>query len=315
MSLHAVKILEINFTNNQQKDILKEIQKYLFQAAHNVQFVTQKGVKPWVIVTPNPEQIVFAHKNSHFRDILNRADISLPDGVGVVWASRFFNPQPRTQNTQLIPGVIPGITFMENLVSMAALQRVPIALIGGSQGLALKALECLQKKHQGLLGWATDGPEVEVGNNELRIRNYELGINYSTAPNPKSYIINPKSTAGNEDVYFGQLASRIKESGVKLVFVGLGAPKQEFFIEKLVHSSESIVQRNTKQKSMNPTIFMSVGGSFDEIAGRILRAPGWVSRLGFKWLWRLIHEPWRIGRQSALVHFVWLVLKKRYTLK
>ena len=309
MSLDAVKILEINVTKTAKSDILKEIQKYFgsgrFGSPETLKNI-QKTVKPFIIVTPNPEQVVYAQNDSHFREILNRADVSLPDGVGVVWASRVLEAPRITYHVSRITEAIPGVDFMENLVSMAAKQRVPIALIGGRGGLALKTLECLQKKHPGLSGWAIDGPEVRITNYELRMTNE------------------------NTETYFQTLAKRITDSGARMVFVGLGAPKQEYFIELLLMSLRSgsageaispikkdcrVVPRGGTPRNDNRIILMSVGGSFDEIAGRLPRAPEWMGKLGIKWLWRLILQPWRIRRQLALIRFAWLVLKERYTLK
>ena len=85
-----------------------------------------------------------------------------------------------------------------------------------------------------------------------------------------------------------------------MIFVALGAPKQEYYIQKL-----STIQ------NLRPTILMAVGGSFDIISGRLPRAPLWMRKTGLEWFWRLILEPWRLKRQLALVEFVFLVLKEK----
>ena len=61
-------------------------------------------------------------------------------------------------------------------------------------------------------------------------------------------------------------------------------------------------------------ILMSVGGSFDEISGRLPKPPQFVLNLRLKWFWRLILEPWRVGRQLALLEFIWMVLVKKTTI-
>ena len=83
-----------------------------------------------------------------------------------------------------------------------------------------------------------------------------------------------------------------------VVFVALGAPKQEYYIEEMAKKTKGVV-------------YMAVGGSFDIISGRLRRAPLFMRRMGLEWLWRLILEPWRIRRQLALVEFVWMVLKEK----
>ena len=82
------------------------------------------------------------------------------------------------------------------------------------------------------------------------------------------------------------------------MFVALGAPKQEYYIEEMAKKTKGVV-------------YMAVGGSFDIISGRLRRAPLFMRRMGLEWLWRLILEPWRIRRQLALVEFVWMVLKEK----
>jgi len=288
MSLDAVKILEIFITINPKKEILECIQKSLITGAKKTVKIEKNASftnKNLTIVTPNPEQIVFAGHDSHFKELLNQADISLPDGVGVVWASKFAHSSQVTVNSERILKAIPGIEFMEELVAIAAKQHVPVALIGGRNGLALKTFDCLSKTHPKLLGWAIDGPEARIQGSRLTVQSQNT----------------------NTDEYFQDLAKRIVDSGVQMVFVGLGAPKQEYFIERL---RRWIPGQARDDKGV--IIFMSVGGSFDEISGRISRPPQWVSTLGLKWFWRLILEPWRIRRQLALVRFVWLVMKERY---
>ena len=123
----------------------------------------------------------------------------------------------------------------------------------------------------------------------------------------------------HEHEYFENLVSFLLSCHVGVVFVALGSPKQEYFIHLLREKFNPIVYGSSAKKTiyntqfpMNPMIFMSVGGSFDELSGRIPRAPGWASRLKLKWAWRLIVEPWRWKRQLALVEFVWLVCKRAF---
>ena len=83
-----------------------------------------------------------------------------------------------------------------------------------------------------------------------------------------------------------------------IIFVALGAPKQESYIEEAAKTTKGVV-------------YMAVGGSFDIISGRLRRAPVWMRKLGLEWLWRLILEPWRIKRQLSLIKFVWLVWREK----
>lgn len=296
MSLDAVKILEINVTNSDKIEILKEIQKYLGTGAKNGKKSAQKSIKSFFIVTPNPEQIVLAQNNSHFRDILNRADVALPDGIGVVWASMILSLFRMTDDGSRITKVIPGIDFMEELVKSARDWGIPVGLIGGRDGLALKTFKCLSVKYPGLRGETIDGPEVAIDKDGVQIT--------------------------DEETFLNRVIAGIIKHKIRIVFVGLGAPKQEYFLEKLASYFDTRHSTSAKKSNTDdglrmtdyPLVLMSVGGSFDEITGRIPRAPLWVSGMGLKWLWRLILEPWRIKRQFALVQFVFFVLRERFSL-
>ena len=79
----------------------------------------------------------------------------------------------------------------------------------------------------------------------------------------------------------------IRDSGAKLVFLALGAPKQERFAARA-------------QTELPGVGFLSSGASLDFVAGTQTRAPRWVRRLALEWLWRLISNPGRfLGRYAA----------------
>ncbi len=267
MSLSQTNILGIKITTNQKADLLAFIVNYL---------KSQKASKGLKIYTPNPEQIVFAHKHPEFREVLNSADINLPDGIGTVWAVNQLTAHSHELSAFTR---IPGIEFMEELVKVAAEKKWPVTFIGGRYGVAEQALDNLKQKYPGLEGWAEDGPEVTISNFKFQISNNT-----------------------NEENYFYRLVQKINNSGVMLVFVGLGAPKQEYFISRLARECQ---MSNVKCRM----VFMSVGGAFDIISGKLPRAPSFMRDLEF--LWRLIHEPWRIKRHFALLWFIILVLVRK----
>lgn len=86
------------------------------------------------------------------------------------------------------------------------------------------------------------------------------------------------------------LIERINESGADILFVALGSPKQEAWIAQHRHA-------------LGVKLCQGVGGTFDVIAGRVDRAPPLFLRLNLEWLYRLLREPRRILRQTALVMF------------
>lgn len=89
-----------------------------------------------------------------------------------------------------------------------------------------------------------------------------------------------------------------KGKKVDILFVAFGSPKQEKFIYENL-------------KDIPAKVTIGVGGSFDFISGRVVRAPKFLRRLGLEWLFRLIVQPWRIKRQLSLVKFVYLVIMEK----
>ena len=75
-----VKILGVNFDKITSKDAMKKISGWLSPGVHLK--------KRHVIVTPNPEILLRAQKDDKYRRILNEADLSIPDGIGILWASK-----------------------------------------------------------------------------------------------------------------------------------------------------------------------------------------------------------------------------------
>ncbi|MFR4998719.1 MAG: WecB/TagA/CpsF family glycosyltransferase [Clostridium paraputrificum] len=90
----------------------------------------------------------------------------------------------------------------------------------------------------------------------------------------------------------------IKKSNPWALFVAMGCPRQEKFIEE--HMDE-----------LPCTFYMGVGGSFDVFAGNTTRAPKWMISLGLEWLHRVLKEPWRIKRLISIPKFLWRVVIKR----
>jgi N-acetylglucosaminyldiphosphoundecaprenol N-acetyl-beta-D-mannosaminyltransferase len=85
----------------------------------------------------------------------------------------------------------------------------------------------------------------------------------------------------------------IAASGARLLFVGLGCPKQERWM--------------ARHRPALPCVLLGVGAAFDFLAGATPQAPAWMQRVGLEWLFRLAFEPRRLWRRY-LVHnprFVW----------
>ena len=106
------------------------------------------------IVAINPEKLMKSRRDDELRDILNAATVGIPDGIGVVLASRL-----RGGN---IKGRITGIDMMESLCSEAGMRDVPVFLYGAKPGVANKAAENLQEKYPSLrVAGTLDGYEKD----------------------------------------------------------------------------------------------------------------------------------------------------------
>lgn len=96
-----------------------------------------------------------------------------------------------------------------------------------------------------------------------------------------------------------EVVNRINDSGAQVLFIALGSPRQEQWM--------GAHMRKLKQVR----VLQGVGGTFDVLAGRVKRAPPLFLRLNLEWLYRLLAQPQRILRQTALPRFVYRVLKQR----
>lgn len=94
---------------------------------------------------------------------------------------------------------------------------------------------------------------------------------------------------------------RIRESGADLVWVGLGAPQQDLWVEEARHR-------------IRVGGLLAVGAAFDFHAGTRRRAPRWMQRSGTEWLFRLLHEPRRLWRRYATTNTRFVVLAARQLL-
>lgn len=93
------------------------------------------------------------------------------------------------------------------------------------------------------------------------------------------------------------IMERIRAARADIVCVAYGAPAQELWI-----------YRNLAQ--LPAAVAIGVGGAYDFLSGRQLRAPDLMRRVGLEWLYRLYREPWRWRRMLALPQFALLVFVK-----
>ncbi len=102
------------------------------------------------------------------------------------------------------------------------------------------------------------------------------------------------------DVEAPAILKRINASGAKLLLVAYGVPSQETWIARHLSSLPAV------------RVAIGVGGTFDFLAGAVMRAPFLLRNLHLEWAWRLLLQPWRIKRiLRAVIVFPWLALTER----
>lgn len=94
------------------------------------------------VVTPNPEFILAAKKDKTFHRVLNRADLALPDGIGVIYAAKILGRPLKSK--------VPGIDFAAGLMAELAKSGAGLFLLGAKPGVAEIAAKNLRKTYPGL---------------------------------------------------------------------------------------------------------------------------------------------------------------------
>lgn len=129
--LPSTSILGVKVTTASENGILEYIMDLL----------EKKDTKAY-ITTPNPEIIVYSRNHKEFRNILNEAEVALPDGVGVSICAYLTKKGSVTR--------IAGVDMVEKLCSKIAKSPYSTGFFGGQEGIAEATRDCLRKKYSGL---------------------------------------------------------------------------------------------------------------------------------------------------------------------
>jgi N-acetylglucosaminyldiphosphoundecaprenol N-acetyl-beta-D-mannosaminyltransferase len=146
-------------------------------------------------------------------------------------------------------------------------------------GPTLMRLVCRRAEERGLpIGLYGGSPEVLGALRERLLERHPL-LRIAFAASPP---FRPASAEEDESA-----VQAIEASGVRILFVGLGCPKQERWM--------------AAHREALGCVMLGVGAAFDFLAGAKRQAPGWMQRLGLEWIFRLACEPRRLWRRY-LVH-------------
>lgn len=266
-----VNIAGIEIDAVSYNDVLEAVGTFLGQEHHK-----------HMIVTPNPEMIVYAQSHVNFRQVLNSAALAVPDGIGILWAAYYLS-LPKAKS-HFVERLVVLKTLMQVFFKMRAIYRILPARVTGAD-LLFKIVEESQKKGWRiyLLGAAPGIAHVAI---ERLLKKYPQAIFAG------SFAGTPAET--HED----ELCERINLAQPDILFVAYGSPAQEEWIHRNLH------------KLTTARVAIGVGGAIDFAAGRARRAPKIMRSLGLEWFWRLLTQPRRFKRiWKATFVFVKLIFR------
>jgi len=148
-----------------------------------------------------------------------------------------------------LPERVAGSDLLQPLLDLAARNRWRVYLLGGAPGVA-PAVSKLMTERMGInvVGW--DDSRIQADGSD---------------PTGESFA---RAAAAKPDI----------------IFVALGPPKQELWIDRA-------------RDMGHPAVAIGVGASLDFLAGKVKRAPRWMARAGLEWAFRLSQEPRRLWRR------------------
>ncbi len=256
------------------------------------------------IVTVNPEFLVAARSNYHFRKALNVADISLIDGVGILWALDYLKRIPRWlyhTNHHRLQWVLATwfwmSTFIRFTIRVLFRPHVYLNRVAGSDLIKEIFIRIPPKHGVYMVGGLPSTQEVlrhalAAAYPQMDVRGVEYGLRNVRIADQGIVYDKQEDEA---------LCRRIQQVAPSVLVVGFGQIKQELWIAEHLLKFPSV------------RLFIGVGGALDFISGATRRSPRWMRNHGLEWLWRLITQPRRIGRIfTATVRFPVLVLKHQW---
>ncbi len=196
------------------------------------------------VCAANVHCVSMARRNPSYRAVLNGAFLTVPDGMPLVWAHRFLGGR------RLLDRVY-GPTLMLKLCAAAAQRGIPIYLYGGAPGVPEKLADVLSQGY----------PNLKIA-----------GV-HAPAFGARS----------DDDLDLKREIDAINSSGARLLFVALGAPKQEYFMAR--HAAQIV------------PVQIGVGAAFNFHTGTVSQAPAWMQGAGLEWLFRFCSEPRRLWRR------------------
>jgi N-acetylglucosaminyldiphosphoundecaprenol N-acetyl-beta-D-mannosaminyltransferase len=171
---------------------------------------------------------------------------------------------------QPLPERVTGSEIMPRLCAEAARTGLKVYLLGGPPGVAEIAKARLEQSYPGLCICGYDSPAFGF-----------------------------EKDAQQE----AQILQKIQAAGPDIVFVALGAPKQELWM-----------YRNAPK--MASGVLLGIGAALEFCAGTIQRAPRWMQKIGAEWVFRLLQQPGRLAtRYLRDTQILWIIIRQWFRQK
>lgn len=220
------------------------------------------GQRAHAVEAANTHVAALARHDPDFRRSMERFELILPDGMPLVWA---INAEA-ADGERLEDRVYGPKLMLKVLEATAHMPDLGHFLLGGSQATLDKLEERFRREF----------PDTRIAG--------------SYSP--------PFGAWGKEEQ--ARIEARIRESAAKLIWVGLGCPKQEHWIA-----------RHLDQLPVG--VYFGIGAAFAFHAGEVRQAPAFLQKLGLEWIFRLASEPRRLFKRYFIYNalFVFHFLRER----
>ncbi|KAB3533552.1 WecB/TagA/CpsF family glycosyltransferase [Alkaliphilus serpentinus] len=172
-----------------------------------IDFLNSEGLKQ--IFTPNPEIVMLAQNNQQLKETLQKGDLVVPDGIGLILASKLKSLGLKER--------VPGIELMDKILEYCSQNHKSIYIFGGKPGIPERAIKNIEEKHPGIRiagyhhGYLQPGDEEKIIEdiNGSKVDVLIVGLG---APKQEIWISNNKNrlrckiamgVGGSIDVYAG----------------------------------------------------------------------------------------------------------------
>lgn len=229
--------------------------------------------KALYVVKPYVEFSDQAAEQSEISQLLNKAELCLPDGVAIVWGTHYLYGTKR--------GVARLISSLIRIVINPRSLRKPLPEV--FRGIDFTTALLKECERRGLSVYLIGSPKKSsISDTAAFIR----------TKYPKLKISGHFTGRLNDELEH-ELISSLRSLLPDIILVGMGFPAQERLMSRL-------------QDKLRHGVMIGEGGSFDfrALGGKLPRAPRFMRVIHLEWLWRLLIEPWRLSRQIAIVRHI-----------